>query len=59
MHGLARLVATPVGGVDGEAVMIASAGLVSKLVVHTGIRPLIATGTAIAAIGLLWLKCFR
>src|SRR4051794_9912734 len=37
-------------------VMIASAGLVSKLVVHTGIRPLIATGTAIAAIGLLWLS---
>src|SRR3954469_18988495 len=37
-------------------VMIASAGLVSKLVVHTGVRPLIATGTAIAAIGLLWLS---
>ena len=37
-------------------VMIASAGLVSKLVVHTGIRPLIATGTALAAIGLLWLS---
>src|SRR5881275_1623741 len=37
-------------------VMIASAALVSKLVVHTGVRPLIATGTAIAAIGLLWLS---
>src|SRR5947209_2802952 len=37
-------------------VMIASAALVSKLVVHTGIRPLIATGTALAAIGLLWLS---
>jgi len=37
-------------------VMIAGAGLVSKLVVHTGVRPLIATGTAIAAIWLLWLS---
>ena len=37
-------------------VMIAGAGLVSKLVVHTGVRPLIATGTTIAAIGLLWLS---
>ena len=37
-------------------VMIAGAGLVSKLVVHTGVRPLIATGTAITAIGLLWLS---
>src|SRR5438067_5324198 len=37
-------------------VMIAGAGLVSKLVVHTGVRPLIATGTAIAVIGLLWLS---
>jgi EmrB/QacA subfamily drug resistance transporter len=37
-------------------VMMASAGLVSKLVVRTGVRPLIAAGTAIAAIGLLWLS---
>src|SRR5437762_10519527 len=36
--------------------MIASAGLVSKLVVHTGIRPLIATATSNAAIRLLWLS---
>ena len=36
--------------------MIAGAGLVSKLVVHTGVRSLIATGTALAAIGLLWLS---
>src|SRR5207237_10687065 len=32
------------------------AGVGSKPVVHTGVRPLIATGTAIAAIGLLWLS---
>src|SRR3954466_11860850 len=36
--------------------MIASAGLVSTPGTHTGRGALIATGTAIAAIGLLWLS---
>jgi MFS family permease len=37
-------------------VMMAMAGVMSKLVVRTGVMPLVAGGTAVAALGMLWLS---
>jgi EmrB/QacA subfamily drug resistance transporter len=37
-------------------VMMGMAGVMSKLVVRTGVMPLVAGGTALAAVGMLWLS---
>ena len=37
-------------------VMMAMAGVMSKVVVRTGVMPLVAGGTAVAAAGMLWLS---
>ena len=42
--------------VPATAVMTGAAGAMSRLVNRTGVRPLVATGTAIAAAGMWWLS---
>ena len=42
--------------VPATAVMMGAAGAMSRLVNRIGVRPLVATGTAIAAAGMWWLS---
>ncbi len=42
--------------VPSTVLMMIGAGTVSKLVARTGVRPLVAAGTATAALGLLWMS---